>query len=315
MLAGDWVALDSVENTNHTARIIDIEPRRNVLSRPKIANVDRVVIVHPLREPDFDYEQLDRYLTHVTLAGVEAAICISKSDLCDDDGERSQIRKIYGEGLGFPLIFTSIHDRATLEDFKGLVDGRTSVLAGVSGAGKSTLLNHLNPDLNLKVGEVSGKIGRGQHTTRHVELIGVLPGVDIADTPGFSNLKFDYVVPAQIEGVYPDFAPFRGQCHFSDCLHLDEVDCAVRSRVGKAIAESRYESYQAMIREAADYQELMQSASRKDEQAYKTLHRKGRDKKMKVLRLDEKDREASRKTRKQQVSTLIEDSLEDGDDL
>lgn len=316
MLAGDWVVLDSVEDTHRTGRIIDIEPRQNELGRPKVANVDQVVIVHPLREPDFSYEQLDRYLTHTALAGLDAAICISKSDLGDDDQERDKIIGIYEQKLRLPLVFTSIHDMASFKIVRELVSGKTSVLAGVSGAGKSTLLNQLNPNLNLRVGKVSGKIGRGQHTTRHVELLEVLPQVDIADTPGFSNLKFDYVLPARIEAVYPDFKLFRDQCHFSDCLHLDEADCGVRPYVGNAIALSRYESYQAMILEALNYQEALQSSSQKQEQQYKTRHRKGRNKNMKILRIDEKDREASRKARNQQVSTLLEgycdlDSIEE----
>jgi ribosome biogenesis GTPase len=204
------------------------------------------------------------------------------------------------------------------------VHNRVSVLAGPSGAGKSSLLNALNPDLQLRVGEVSGKIERGQHTTRHVELLQLQEADSetlIADTPGFSNLKFNTVLPRQLESIFRDFAPFREQCAFSDCLHTAETDpdtgklrdegCAVLANLSD-ISETRYRSYLAMLAEARTYKEESQVTSQKQEYGYKEVSKKGRDA-VKILRLKERNRDLSRRTQRQQVDLMHAE--EDGADL
>ncbi len=301
VLVGDWVTLDNVDEANGTARVFEVLPRQNEISRPKMANVDQVVVVNSLREPDFDPCQLDRYLTHVALAGLSPVICLSKADLSDSQDELDEIRAVYAQGLGFKVLFSSVHQPQSLEAIRREAQDKVSVLAGPSGAGKSSLLNALQPSLKLRVGDVSEKIARGQHTTRHVELLVLAAGIYIADTPGFSNLKFNYALPEQVEAVFPDFEPFRARCAFSDCLHLDEADCAVRENLHE-IALSRYESYQAIQEEAMQHRQELQSTSRKQEEAYKKLDRKGRE--VKILRLKEKDRDASRRTQRQKVSLL-----------
>jgi ribosome biogenesis GTPase len=193
------------------------------------------------------------------------------------------------------------------------VQGKITVLAGPSGSGKSSLLNALNSDLQLRVGEISEKIQRGQHTTRHVELLMPDENDDttlIADTPGFSNLKFNTVLPVQIAKIYRDFADLREQCVFSDCLHLDEEGCAVLANQ-EDIAASRYASYRDLMSEARQYKAEADAASQKDEFGYKKIDRKGKNS-LKILRLKGKDRDLSRRRVKQQFSQA--DILETSED-
>jgi ribosome biogenesis GTPase len=316
-LVGDRVVLDSVNAANQTARVSSLLPRTNAITRPKIANVDQVLVVYSLREPEFDPHQMDRYLTHIELAGLTPTLCLSKADLLADQVELAAIRHLYVEKLGYALYFTSIHQADSFQTIRELTHGKITVLAGPSGSGKSSLLNALNPSLKLRVGEISEKIARGQHTTRHVELLmpnPIEPDTLIADTPGFSNLRLNYVLPEQIEAVFREFAPYRADCDFSDCLHLDEEGCAVLTNRDK-IADTRYLSYKDLITEARQYEETVRASSQKEEFGYKTLDRKGKDS-VRILRLKEKDRDASRKTLKQQVKqmdTTEEDALTAGD--
>ncbi|MCE3235825.1 MAG: ribosome small subunit-dependent GTPase [Vampirovibrio sp.] len=312
VLVGDFVELDSVNAAAGTARINRVLPRKNSISRPKLANVDRVLVVYSLREPIFDPNQMDRYLTHIELAGITPILCISKADLAENDEELARIRDLYECKLGYRVLFTSVNHLADLQPIRELAEGNITVLAGPSGSGKSSLLNALNADLQLRVGEVSEKIARGQHTTRHVELLSLFddsPDTLIADTPGFSNLKFTYVLPIQLEAAMRDFAPYREHCAFSDCLHVDEEGCAVRENLA-SIAESRYQSYLDMLAEARLYKEEANSTSQKQEFGYKQLDRKGKES-VRILRLKEKNRDASRRTRKQQVSLLETDEPHD----
>lgn len=312
VLVGDFVELDSVNAGAGTARINRVLPRKNSISRPKLANVDRVLVVYSLREPIFDPNQMDRYLTHIELAGITPILCISKADLAENDEELARIRDLYECKLGYRVLFTSVNHPADLQPIRELAEGNITVLAGPSGSGKSSLLNALNANLQLRVGEVSEKIARGQHTTRHVELLSLFddsPDTLIADTPGFSNLKFTYVLPIQLEAAMRDFAPYREHCAFSDCLHVDEEGCAVRENLA-SIAESRYQSYLDMLAEARLYKEEANSTSQKQEFGYKQLDRKGKES-VRILRLKEKNRDASRRTRKQQVSLLETDEPHD----
>lgn len=309
ILVGDAVCLDSFNETNHTARITSVETRLNMLTRPKIANVDQVVIVHPLEEPTFSPYQLDRYLTHVELAGLKPVICISKCDLAQTQADLDSIRNTYETTLGYPVTFTSVHQPDTLNDLWTMAENKVSVLAGLSGAGKSSLLNRMNPEFKLKVQEVSEKISRGQHTTRHVELLEVRSDTYMADTPGFSNLKFSYVMPEQVEAIYKDFAPYRESCEFSNCLHLDEPGCHVLEKLSE-ISETRYQSYQDMIAEARLYEQEQQSTSSKNEFGHKTLHRKGRED-LQILKLKEKSREGSRRTMKQEIASNFDEDEDD----
>jgi ribosome biogenesis GTPase / thiamine phosphate phosphatase len=315
-IVGDFVELDSVNPANNTARIQKIQPRTNMLRRPSIANVDGVLVVCSLKEPAFDGVQVDRYLTHVELVGLKPILCVTKSDLAQDAAELDAIRALYAEQLGYDVFFTSYLQPESITVLKTHLEGRVTVLAGPSGSGKSSMLNALNPELQLRVGEVSSKIARGTHTTRHVALL-PLSNDDastlIADTPGFSNLRFDTTLPESVERVYRDFAPYRANCAFSDCLHLNEEGCAVREHLDE-LAVSRYKSYTTLIGEAREYEETLKATSEKEERGYKVLHRKGQEE-LYILRLKEKNRDAARNTQKQQVNRqiLMEEAEEKSD--
>lgn len=305
VLVGDHVELDSIEPTSKTGRVARVLPRKNLIARPKVANVDQALVVYSLRTPDFDFTQADRYLTHIELSGVTPVLCISKTDLADSDAERLAITSLYQEKLGYTVFLSSVRQAETLRPLWIQIKNRITVLAGPSGSGKSSLLNALNPELQLRVGEISEKIGRGQHTTRHVELLmpdGSDPETFIADTPGFSNLRFNTVMPVQIAQVYRDFKPWQGQCAFSDCLHLDEEGCAILSNLD-AISSTRYASYKDIMSEALQYKAEAILSSQKEEFGYKTLDRKGKES-LQILRLKEKSRDASRRKVKQQFSQI-----------
>lgn len=314
VLVGDRVMLDSFDETNSTARITAIEERSNQLSRPKVANVTQALVVVSATSPELDLTQLDRYLTRVQVAGLSPMICITKVDLLDDAGKAALANavKLY-ESLGVPVWQTSIYDRTSVQSlFTALRTGMT-VMAGQSGVGKSSLLNVFMPDLNLKVGDVSAKNERGQHTTRSAKLVAVSENAYVVDTPGFSYLKFDDVKPQDIEAVFADFSAHRDQCHFHNCLHRHEEGCYVRDQVD-SLNTSRWASYQAFIEEAQAYETMLSTTSQKEQYGKKQLD-KGKDQSLGILRLNERQRQASRRTQKQQFVTHgLDDDDADGEE-
>jgi ribosome biogenesis GTPase / thiamine phosphate phosphatase len=312
---GDFVTLDSVEKDRKTARIGSILPRKNNLGRPSVSNADGVLVVCSFLEPAFDFTQTDRYLTHVALAGLEPTLCITKIDLADDDETFQAIGTLY-QSLGVSVEFLAVKREGIPASLRQRMKGRVMVLAGPSGSGKSSLLNALNRNLKLRVGEISDKNARGTHTTRHASLLQIDENDSstlVADTPGFTNLRFDRNLPEEIEAIFADFAPYRAGCAFSDCLHLSETGCRVRQHLD-AIAPSRYQSYQTLIEEAREYEATLKKTSCKVERGFKSLDRKGAQS-VQILRLQEKNRDAARNTIRQQVNQLLLNSAhEEGDE-
>ncbi len=311
---GDYVLLDSLVPEACSARIIDIIPRKNQLSRPKVANMDQVVIVHPLREPVLELTQLDRFLTHASLAGLKALICFTKTDLLTSDSEIEEtqvhLTRLYHDQLGYTVLFTSIqHPDALKTSLIPYFKNHSTVLAGLSGAGKSSLINHLNPNLTLRVEEVSNKLQRGTHTTRHVELWEVFPDAWIADTPGFSHLRFDFATRKQIEQTFTEFSDYRESCFFSNCLHEEgSEDCGITRNLDQ-FSTSRLNSYFAFLTEAAGFEALQKQSSQKERYGRKTIDKKGSET-LEILRLNQKARHHSRKREKQEV--LQRGELEEG---
>jgi ribosome biogenesis GTPase len=302
VLVGDWVWVDTLDEANRTGRVTQVVlPRKNELQRPKIANVDAVILVAPLREPDFDPRHIDRTLVHIAMAGLPVRLCVTKCDLAASVEEIEAIRSLYVDRLGYAVHFTSIKTGEGLEAIRRAMTGQKSVLAGASGAGKSSLLNALSPGLNLRVGDVSEKLGRGQHTTRHVELLPLadLPDTFVADSPGFSALTFAGLTPPELSRLFPEFASYREHCGFSDCLHEDEDGCAVREHLAE-IPETRYAHYREMLAEVRQVDEQAKRTSQKDEYGYKTLHRKGQES-VQILRLKGKNRAESRRVQRQRT--------------
>ena len=307
---GDSVILEEVNYESDQAVITEILERKNFISRPSVANIDQVLVIAAMDRPPLNLTQLDRYLINIRLNNLPAVICINKSDLNDKKGIKNQIISIY-EPLGYKIVFTSALTGLGIEELKEVFDLKRSVLAGTSGVGKSSLLNKLNPELKLKTNPVSAKTLRGTHSTRHVELIDVQLDNDksaqIADTPGFSHLKFDNIMPDKLKELFTEIAELSSDCYYSDCLHLEEDGCNVLVNINK-IALSRYESYKTFVKESMEFKKKITFSGQKEEKRIKILDVKDKEK-VKIVKLGTKTREASRKMQKQKLNFIS--SLDD----
>lgn len=273
LFVGDFVELEQINDNSKQAFISKILPRNNFIPRPKVANITQVIIVCAIKEPDLDFEQLNRYLCFCEYYKLNPVLCFNKNDL---DGEKeiiAAIKSVY-KPLNYKIIFTSARKGNGIKDFKKLLDNNITVLCGSSGAGKSSLINAIKPDLNLKTKSVSEKTERGTHTTRHCEIITLEKDSKIVDTPGFSQLRFDFLMPAEVSGLFREFSKIQkehGDCRFSDCLHDTETGCVIKENI-ENIANSRYESYLQFVKEAKDYKKQVTYSGKKTETRSKTLH-------------------------------------------
>ena len=247
-LTGDMVHI-SVEKGNK-GMVEAILPRRNSFVRPAVANVDTLVVfaanVNPVTEPFL----IDRVAAIAGDQGVEVVLCVNK---CDLDPAIDLVR-IY-EKAGFTVICTSAETGNGVEALHSILKGKLTAFTGNSGVGKSSILNRLCPELQLPVGEVSEKLGRGRHTTRHVELYSLGEDTYVADTPGFSSFdtdQMDIILKENLQYAFPDFGPYIGQCRFDDCSHRKEPGCAVRAALESGdIEPTRYDSYLKLYEKAS----------------------------------------------------------------
>ena len=238
-LTGDLVEISVEKGKGMVERIL---PRKNHFIRPAVANVDALVVfasnVNPVTEPFL----IDRVAAIAGDQNVDVYLCVNK---CDLDPAYDLVR-IY-EHAGFPVICTSAETGEGVAELRALLEGKLTAFTGNSGVGKSSILNRLAPELRLETGEVSEKLGRGRHTTRHVELYRLGEDTYVADTPGFSSFDTDQmelILKENLQYAFPDFGSFIGKCRFDDCSHRKEPDCAVRAAVEAGeIEKSRYESY------------------------------------------------------------------------
>ncbi|RKD24148.1 ribosome small subunit-dependent GTPase A [Ammoniphilus oxalaticus] len=243
-LVGDWVTYDQGENQE--GFIQTVADRKTELVRPPIANVEQAFLVFSLAEPVFNPLLLDRFLVHTEGAGLRSIICLSKVDLLRDGYQA--IKETY-EQIGYPVLATSKKTGEGIQELKALLRNHISVFSGQSGVGKSSLLNEILPGVNLQIGQVSERLRRGKHTTRHVELIPVEGGF-VADTPGFSQLDFFDVDPEQLGYHFIDFKPYIADCKFRGCLHISEPGCAVRAALADGqINQQRYDNYAVFLEE------------------------------------------------------------------
>ncbi|MFD1204103.1 MULTISPECIES: ribosome small subunit-dependent GTPase A [Sporosarcina] len=250
-LVGDYVTY--TRDGDNDATITEVHVRKNELVRPPIANIDQALLVFSLVEPDFSAHLLDRFIAVIESVGIRPIICLTKIDLAEEeDLHRSDRMMSYYQKIGYDVIKTFVDDSSLSEQLKPFLAGKTTVLAGQSGVGKSTLLNTLIPELSLKTGEISEALGRGRHTTRHVELIEVGDGL-VADTPGFSSLDFDHVEKEELRDTFIEMAETAHECKFRGCLHLKEPGCAVKEKVETGeILPHRYEHYVQFLKEIID---------------------------------------------------------------
>ena len=241
---------DRVEITvSGTEGMVDaIGPRRNVFSRPAVANIDQLVIVASNAIPQTDPYLIDRMTAIAALKGCEVLICINKSDLDHAD----ELCAIY-EKAGLPFLLTSAETGDGIAELRERISGKLSAFTGNSGVGKSSILNALDPAFQLKTGEISTALGRGRHTTRHVELFRLSCGAEIMDSPGFSSFETEELnleLKHRLPGTFREFAPYLGEFQFLDCSHTKERGCAVREALeaGK-LQPSRYQSYLRLFEE------------------------------------------------------------------
>ena len=302
---GDYVEFEITNELNKTGIIEKISKRKNHLSRPSVANVEQVVIVSAIKEPNLDFEQLNRYICFAKYHGIDAKLCFNKNDLSEDDSVIEKIFEIY-EPLGFDIVFTSALEKLGIEDFLEIIGSKVTVFCGNSGVGKSSLINAICPDLNIKTKQVSEKTSRGVHTTRHCEIIETSnlsnskSTIKIIDTPGFSNVKFDFLLPNEVDELFDEIKKYKKDCKYTDCLHIQEDGCSVLENIDK-IDLSRYQSYLSFVQEAKDYKEKIKYQGTKQEVFHKTHLNKS------VAKISAKKREASRKSLKQNIYQEIED--------
>lgn len=251
-VAGDMV--EFTPGTEDSDGVLErVLPRRNVLVRPPVANLDALVLVASVCQPRTNTLVLDKMIAVAEKKGIEPIIVINKSDLADP----AELEAIY-RTTGLECFTVSATQPETVKPLRCRLAGLVSVFAGNSGVGKSSILNALDPDLVLETGEISQKLGRGRHTTRTATLYHLAEGY-VVDTPGFSSLDLEQVEPIgkdELEDCFREFAPHIGHCRFSGCAHYREPDCAVRQAVEAGeIAPSRYESYVAMYEAVKDKKE------------------------------------------------------------
>lgn len=237
-IVGDDVRI-KVENGKGV--IEDIHKRSNELLRPTVSNVTLAFVVFAIKNPDLNFDLLNRFLVLCEVNNIEAIVCLNKIDLVSKEEAIELKEKI--NSIGYEVLFINAKESKGIEDLKERIDGNVTVLCGPSGAGKSTLINSLIETNHMETGNVSEKIGRGKHTTRHSELIDVADGY-IVDTPGFSTLEVNFVDKDELKYAFPEFEELNDMCRFRGCLHYKEPDCAIKNAVErKEINKYRYEFY------------------------------------------------------------------------
>lgn len=242
---GDNVLFSAVSEDE--GNIEKIENRKNLLIRPSISNVDNIIIVCAIKEPDISYFLLDKMIINASIKNVNLNVCFNKSDLADEE-EMRRIKGIY-ENAGLNVIFTSNVTDEGIAEVRRMLKNKSSVFMGVSGAGKSSLINSLFEDFNLETSHVSRKIKRGRHTTRHSELFMEDENTFIADTPGFSSLEVFDVQKEDLHHYYNDFLPYA-ECKYPNCVHINEPNCGVKDAVNSGkINLTRYNAYKQIYEE------------------------------------------------------------------
>lgn len=218
--------------------ITELLLRKTELIRPPVANINQAFIITSAKEPDFSSNLLDKLLCIIEYNNIKPIICFTKIDLLDKE-ELKNIENIieYYKKIGY-----KIYINTEIEEIKKSFKNKITVFTGQSGAGKSTLLNKLNPELKLKTNEISQALGRGKHTTRHVELIEMYDGL-VADTPGFSSINFIGMKDEDIRDNFIEFNEYREKCEYKDCMHISETNCEIKRQLEKEILSSRYENY------------------------------------------------------------------------
>jgi len=249
-LVGDYVEYSDAGNNEGV--ITKIHPRRNKFVRPPLSNIDSMVIFASAAIPITDTYLIDRMIVIAEKSDCEPIICINKVDLNTAD----DLYAIYCKS-GYKAVRISALTGEGLDDLINIITKKTCAFTGNSGVGKSSVLNAIDPDFNITVGDISKKLGRGRHTTRHVELFELKCKALVADTPGFSAFDTGHIAKKEeLASLFRDFIPFLGKCRFLDCMHIKEPDCAIREALDNGnIQRSRYDSYLRLYKQEQDFKE------------------------------------------------------------
>jgi ribosome biogenesis GTPase len=247
-LVGDNVRIEVISESELTGNIIDVEPRTNELIRPAVANIDQALVVFAVKSPMPNLNLLDRFLVMMETQGVNTIICFNKVDLVKEE-ELVQLKNIY-VGAGYEVIFASAIEGFGVEAVRDVLKGKTTSLAGPSGVGKSSMINALTKDYTAKTGDISSKIERGKHTTRHTEILSIGLDTYIMDTPGFSSMYVCECEKEELKMYYPEIYKYEGECRFNGCVHISEPGCVIKDKVDAGIISStRYDNYKLMFDE------------------------------------------------------------------
>lgn len=241
-LVGDNVVIDVISSEEKTGNIVNILPRANELIRPSVSNIDQALVIFAVTKPKPHFNLLDRFLIMMERQGVPTIICFNKMDMVKE-AELKKLSEIY-KNSGYQILFTSALEEKGMEELGEILKDKTTAVAGPSGVGKSSLINVLQPNIEMETGEISAKIGRGKHTTRHSQLIHIEENTYIMDTPGFSSLLIEEFEKEDLKHYFPEFAEYEGKCKFQGCSHIHEPECKVQKAVEEGkISQIRYDNY------------------------------------------------------------------------
>jgi ribosome biogenesis GTPase len=301
-MVGDRVVVVEPDWAGNRGAIAAVLPRHSQLDRPPIANADQILLVFALAEPTLDPIQLSRFLVKAESTELAVVLCLNKSDLVSPEAQQQWRDRLQAWGYA-PLIISLQNNLGLAPVFQQLAH-QITVVSGPSGVGKSSLINRLIPALELRVGAVSGKLGRGRHTTRHVELFELPDGGLLADSPGFNQPDLDYT-PLELGQFFPEIRQRleATHCQFSNCLHRDEPNCAVRG------AWERYDHYLVFLQEAIAHQDALDQ-SKDDESNVKVKVREDGQRQTEPKLESKRYRRPSRRTEKQDLQHLYQDVTE-----
>lgn len=247
-LVGDNVEITVLNEEEKEGSVTSILPRRNSLIRPAVANVDQAFLIFAMENPKPNFLLLDRFLIMMKQQEIPAVICFNKKDV----GEKEEMEKLYEiyTGCGYRVVLSSTYEGEGMDEIHEILKGKTTVVAGPSGVGKSSITNCMQGEVQMETGEISKKLKRGKHTTRHSQVIPVEKNTFLVDTPGFSSLYLTDMKEEELRDYFPEFVMYEPQCRFQGCMHIHEPGCAVKRALSEGkISQQRYDNYLALYEE------------------------------------------------------------------
>lgn len=247
-LVGDNVEITVLNEEEKEGSVTSILPRRNSLIRPAVANVDQAFLIFAMENPKPNFLLLDRFLIMMEQQKIPVVICFNKKDV----GEKKEMKKLYEiyTGCGYCVVLSSTYEGEGMDEIREILKGKTTVVAGPSGVGKSSITNCMQGEVQMETGEISKKLKRGKHTTRHSQVIPVEKNTFLVDTPGFSSLYLTDMKEEELRDYFPEFVMYEPQCRFQGCMHIHEPGCAVKKALSEGkISQQRYDNYLALYEE------------------------------------------------------------------